>query len=95
MAVLNGTELAAILLNNHTMEKSAVNSHGASPLPKGKRSTGSLFKKPKEKEDERVGRDMTGQTDTSLKHMKQRLREVPKQSSGSKHDKTAYEKNRK
>lgn len=77
------------------MEKSAVDSHGASPLPKGKRAAGSLFKKPKAKEEEKVARDMTGQTDTSLKHMKQRLREVPKQSSGSKHDKTAYEKNRK
>ncbi len=38
-------------------------------------------------------RDLTGQTDTSLNHMKQRLAEVPKKSAGNKHDKTAYEDN--
>lgn len=77
------------------MEKSAIDSHGVGPLPKGKRTTGALFKKPKAKEEKKAERDLTGQTDTSLSHMKQRLREVPKQSSGNKHDKTAYEKNRK
>jgi hypothetical protein len=73
------------------MDKSVANSHGASPLPKGKRSSGPLFKKPGKKAEEKVERDMTGQTDTSLKHMKQRLREVPNKSAGSKHDKSAYE----
>ena len=77
------------------MAKLTDDNHGASPLPKGKRTSGSLFKKPKVKDEEKAGRDMTGQTDTSLRDMKQRLREVPKQSSGSKHDKRAYEKNRK
>ena len=61
-------------------------------MPKGKRTDGSLFKQTKPVESGKGERDMTGQTDTSLKDMKQRLKEVPKQSSGSKHDKTAYEK---
>ncbi|NOT76324.1 MAG: hypothetical protein HOP08_15455 [Cyclobacteriaceae bacterium] len=66
--------------------------HGASPLPKGKSKPGApLFKKPKTKHEEKSERDMTGQTDTSLKDMKKRLAEVPKKSSGSKHDKKAYE----
>ncbi len=66
--------------------------HGASPLPKGKSKPGApLFKKPKAKDEEKIDRDMTGQTDTSLKHMKQRLSEVPKKSSGSLYDKKAYE----
>jgi len=68
--------------------------HGASPLPKGKSKPGApLFKKPGKKEGEKSERDVTGQTDTSLKHMKQRMAEVPKKSEGSKHDKTAYEDN--
>jgi len=74
------------------MDKSNVDSHGASPMPKGKRSSGPLFRKPGKKVEEKSDRDLTGQTDTSLKHMKQRLRDVPKKSAGSKHDKTAYEK---
>ena len=67
--------------------------HGASPLPKGKRKPGkALFKKPRvNKTDEKKERDLTGQTDTSLKHMKQRLREIPKKSAATKHDKAAYE----
>jgi hypothetical protein len=73
------------------MDTSNSDCHGASPLPKGKRSSAPLFKKPARKVEEKTGRDMTGQTDTSLKHMKQRLREVPKKSAGSKHDKAAYE----
>ncbi|HWA33059.1 MAG TPA: hypothetical protein VG737_02965 [Cyclobacteriaceae bacterium] len=66
--------------------------HGASPLPKGKRRPGtSLFKGPKvDQNDEKKERDLTGQTDTSLTHMKQRLREVPKKSAATKHDKDAY-----
>lgn len=74
------------------MTRTEDNSHGASPLPKGKRKPGvPLFKKPKAKNEENTERDITGQTDTSLKHMKQRLAEVPKKSSGSKSDKTAFE----
>lgn len=77
------------------MGRTEDNSHGASPLPKGKRKPGvPLFKKPKAKEEAKGERDITGQTDTSLKHMKQRLAEVPKKSSGSKSDKTTFEKNR-
>lgn len=73
---------------SHTQD----NNHGASPLPKGKSKPGApLFKKPKKAEEEKPERDMTGQTDTSLKDMKKRLAEVPKKSSGSKHDKKAYE----
>ncbi len=68
--------------------------HGASPLPKGKSKPGApLFKKPSKKEEEKSARDLTGQTDTSLSHMKKRLAEVPKKSAGSKHDKNAYEDN--
>ena len=74
------------------MDKSKADSHGASPMPKGKRSSGPLFKKRDKKGEEKNERDLTGQTDTSLKHMKQRLRDVPKKSAGSKHDKAAYEK---
>ena len=71
------------------------NNHGASPLPKGKRKPGvPLFKKPKASEVENEQRDVTGQTDTSLKDMKQRLAEVPKKSSASKHDKAAFDKKR-
>jgi hypothetical protein len=67
--------------------------HGASPLPKGKRKPGvPLFKNPPAKDEKNVVRDVTGQTDTSLGHMKQRLAEVPKKSAGSSHDKTAFEK---
>ncbi|CAN5565744.1 hypothetical protein BH10BAC4_BH10BAC4_19820 [soil metagenome] len=74
------------------MDQSPSNDHGASPMPKGKSKPGApLFKKPKSKPEKKQERDMTGQTDTSLKHMKQRLAEIPKKSSGSKHDKTAYE----
>jgi hypothetical protein len=67
--------------------------HGASPLPKGKRKPGtSLFKRPRiDQNDEKKERDLTGQTDTSLSHMKKRLREVPKKSAATKHDKDAYE----
>ena len=74
------------------MDKSNADCHGASPLPKGTRASGRLFRKPGKKVEQKVERDMTGQTDTSLKHMKQRLSEVPKKSAGSKHDKAAYEK---
>jgi hypothetical protein len=35
--------------------------------------------------------DVTGQTHTTLKQMKSRLREVPKKSAATKHDKAAYE----
>jgi len=74
------------------MTKPNEEQHGASPLPKGK---GPLFKKPdvnkEEKKEENKQRDLTGQTDTSLKHMKQRLREVPKKSAATKHDKAAYD----
>jgi hypothetical protein len=35
--------------------------------------------------------DVTGQTHTTLKQMKSRLREVPKKSDATKHDKAAYE----
>jgi hypothetical protein len=75
------------------MEKPSEEQHGASPLPKGKRKPGtSLFKRTGPgKEEVKKERDMTGQTDTSLKHMKQRLREVPKKSAATKHDKSAYE----
>ena len=75
------------------MTKPEEHQHGASPLPKGKRSPGtSLFKKPPiNKTDEKKERDLTGQTDTSLKHMKQRLKEVQKKSAATKHDKSAYE----
>lgn len=77
------------------MTQTEDNKHGASPLPKGKSKPGvPLFKKPKAKEEENVKRDVTGQTDTSLKHMKQRLEEVPKKSSGSQHDKAAFDKKR-
>ncbi|HMI65472.1 MAG TPA: hypothetical protein VK517_05520 [Cyclobacteriaceae bacterium] len=59
--------------------------HGASPLPKGKRKPGTpLFKKPRAVDDENKKRDITGQTATSLKHLKQRLAEVPKKSAGNK-----------
>jgi hypothetical protein len=74
------------------MNNSKADCHGASPMPKGNRSSGPLFKKSGKKVEEKNERDLTGQTDTSLKHMKQRLRDVPKKSAGSKHDKTAYEK---
>ena len=77
---------------NISMDKSKVDSHGASPMPKGKRSSGRLFKKLGKKVEEKSERDLTGQTDTSLKHMKQRLKDVPKKSAGSKSDKAAYEK---
>jgi hypothetical protein len=71
------------------------NNHGASPLPKGNRKPGvPLFKKTASKDEKNVVRDVTGQTDTSLNHMKQRLAEVPKKSAGSSHDKTAFEKKR-
>jgi hypothetical protein len=76
------------------MDKLNADCHGAGPLPKGTRASGRLFKKPSRKDEQKEERDMTGQTDTSLKDMKQRLREVPKKSAGSKHDKAAYEKNR-
>jgi hypothetical protein len=36
-------------------------------------------------------RDVTGQTHTTLKQMKSRLKEVPKKSAATKHDKAAYE----
>jgi hypothetical protein len=75
------------------MGKSNEEQHGASPLPKGKRKPGaSLFKESRPDTEEKKERDMTGQTDTSLKHMKQRLREVPKKSAATRHDKTAYDK---
>jgi hypothetical protein len=35
--------------------------------------------------------DVTGQTHTTLKEMKSRLKEVPKKSAATKHDKAAYE----
>ena len=66
---------------------------GASPLPKGKRKSGSkLFTKAAKAEDKTI-RDKTGQTDTTLKEMKQRMKEVPKKSAGSNHDKEVYSKN--
>ena len=69
------------------------NNRGASPLPKGKRKRSiPLFKSAEPKPKEHEKRDITGQTDTSLEHMKQRLAEVPKKSSGSTHDKAAFEK---
>lgn len=76
------------------MKKPKDEQHGASPLPKGKRrQRGPLFKKSSPlKTEEKKDRDMTGQTDTSLTHMKQRLREVPKTSAATDHDKVAYEK---
>ena len=68
------------------------NNHGASPLPKGKRKRGvPFFKEPKANDEKNAERDITGQTDTSLKHMKQRLAEVPKKSAGNKSDKAAFE----
>jgi len=70
------------------MVKPNEDQHGASPLPKGKRP---LFKKPDVVKEEKKERDLTGQTDTSLKDMKQRLKEVPKKSAATKHDKSAYE----
>ncbi|MEJ0057205.1 MAG: hypothetical protein WDN75_17050 [Bacteroidota bacterium] len=76
------------------METTKADQHGAGPLPKGKSKPGApLFKKPKTKEEKKE-RDLTGQTDTSLKHMKQRLAEVPKKSSGNTHDKNAYDENK-
>ena len=75
------------------MAQSTDEGHGASPLPKGNRKPGSsLFKEPNKENEERKERDLTGQTDTSLQHMKQRLKEVPKRSAGSEHDKAAYER---
>jgi hypothetical protein len=74
------------------MAKKENDTYGASPLPKGKRKPGvPLFKKPSARDEKKEDRDVTGQTDTSLKDMKQRLAEVPKKSSGSKHDKAAFE----
>lgn len=82
-------------MKTYDMTHTKDDNHGASPLPKGKRKPGvPLFKKPDAKDEGNVERDMTGQTDTSLRHMKQRLAEVPKKSSGSKHDKTEFEKKR-
>jgi hypothetical protein len=69
--------------------KTTGENHGASPLPKGKRKLGTLYKKPAKKKE--GPRDPTGQTDTSLRRMKQRLREVPKRSAATAHDKKAYE----
>lgn len=78
------------------MAQSTDESHGASPLPKGNRKPGApLFKEPDKKNEEKKDRDLTGQTDTSLKHMKQRLKEVPKRSAGSEHDKAAYDRKNK
>ncbi len=68
---------------------------GSSPLQKGKRTSAkSLFKKPSVATKNNV-RDLTGQTDTTLKEMKQRLKEVPKKSSGNEHDKDVYKDNQK
>lgn len=81
-----------VVYQNTFMRITEDNNQGASPLPKGKRKTGvPLFKMPKAKDEENLERDITGQTDKSLKHMKQRLAEVPKKSSGNKSDKTAFE----
>ncbi len=72
------------------MAKKEHNKHGATPLPKGSRKRGQpLFKKPKEHGSPR--RDRTGQTDTSLTHMKQRLSETPKKSAGSEHDQHEFD----
>jgi hypothetical protein len=77
------------------MAKKANDQYGASPLPKGKRKPGvPLFKKTTARDEQKAERDVTGQTDTSLRDMKQRLAEVPKKSAGSKHDKAAFEKKR-
>jgi hypothetical protein len=74
------------------MEHTNSDQHGAGPLPKGKSKPGHpLFKKEKAKDEKKSERDLTGQTDTSLNHMKQRLEEVPKKSSGNRHDKKAYD----
>jgi hypothetical protein len=70
---------------NTTMKTKEDTNQGVGPLPKGKSKPGApLFKKPDMKEAENEKRDITGQTDTSLRHMKQRLAEVPKKSAGSK-----------
>jgi hypothetical protein len=46
------------------------------------------------KVDARVKKDdVTGQTDTTLKEMKARLKEVPHTSAGSNHDKVQYSGN--
>jgi hypothetical protein len=68
--------------------------HGASPLPKGDRKKGvPMFEQ--ESMETPHERDKTGQTDTSVKHMKQRLAEVPKKSSGSRHDQAAFDRSKK
>jgi hypothetical protein len=67
------------------MARKKDNNQGASPLPKGKRKPGTpLFKKSRARDEVNGKRDITGQTATSLTHLKQRLAEVPKKSAGNK-----------